>query len=59
MAYGARFLKRVIDDRVKLPISERWKEANSFKATLKDGQVVIEVAGPRLSFSADPDAIAV
>src|SRR5436853_1598187 len=24
LAFGARFLKRVIDDRVKLPISERW-----------------------------------
>jgi ATP-dependent Clp protease ATP-binding subunit ClpA len=59
LAYGARFLKRVIDDRVKLPISERWKEANSFKATLRDGQVVIEAVGPRLSFTADPDAIAV
>jgi ATP-dependent Clp protease ATP-binding subunit ClpA len=59
LAYGARFLKRIIDDRVKLPISERWKEANTFKATLRDGQVVIEVTGPRLSFSADPDAIAV
>ena len=26
LAYGARFLKRVIDDRVKLPISARWRE---------------------------------
>ena len=34
MAYGARFLKRVIDDRIKLPLSQQWKEANSFRATL-------------------------
>src|SRR4029079_19712829 len=27
MAYGARFLKRVIDDRIKPPPSNRWKEA--------------------------------
>ena len=24
LAYGARFLKRVIDERIKLPISEHW-----------------------------------
>ena len=33
MAYGARFLKRVIDDRIKLPLSQQWKDANSFRAT--------------------------
>jgi ATP-dependent Clp protease ATP-binding subunit ClpA len=59
LAYGARFLKRVIDDRIKLPLSQQWKEANSFKATVRDGQVVLEAAGPRLVASADPDAIAV
>ena len=26
LAFGARFLKRVIDERIKLPISARWKE---------------------------------
>ena len=61
LAYGARFLKRVIDDRIKLPLSQQWKEANSFRAVVKDDQVVIEAVGPRLvaSASADPDAIAV
>src|SRR5678816_1821375 len=59
LAYGARFLKRVIDDRIKLPLSQRWKEANSFRATVADGQVVIEAVGPRLVASSDPDAIAV
>jgi ATP-dependent Clp protease ATP-binding subunit ClpA len=59
LAYGARFLKRVIDDRIKLPLSQRWKEANAFRAALRDGQIVIEVAGPRLIASSDPDAIAV
>ena len=59
MAYGARFLKRVIDDRVKLPLSQRWKEANTFSATVADGQVVVETVGPRLVASSDPDAIAV
>ena len=48
LAYGARFLKRVIDDRIKLPLSQQWKEANHFRASVKDGQVVVEAAGPRL-----------
>jgi ATP-dependent Clp protease ATP-binding subunit ClpA len=59
LAYGARFLKRVIDDKIKLPISQQWKEANSFRAIVKDDQIAIEAVGPRLVASADPDAIAV
>jgi ATP-dependent Clp protease ATP-binding subunit ClpA len=59
VAYGARFLKRVIDDRIKLPLSQRWKEANSFRVAVKDDQIVLEAAGPRLVASTDPDAIAV
>jgi ATP-dependent Clp protease ATP-binding subunit ClpA len=59
LAYGARFLKRVIDDRIKLPLSQRWKEANAFRVTLMDDQITVETAGPRLVASADPNAIAV
>jgi len=59
LAYGARFLKRVIDDKIKLPLSQQWKEANSFRAVVRDDQVVIEATGPQLVTSADPDAIAV
>jgi ATP-dependent Clp protease ATP-binding subunit ClpA len=58
-AYGARFLKRVIDDRIKLPLSQRWKEANSFRVTLVEDQIVLETVGPRLVAQSDPDAIAV
>jgi ATP-dependent Clp protease ATP-binding subunit ClpA len=58
-AYGARFLKRVIDDKIKLPLSQRWKEASAFRATMADDQIVIEAVGPRLIASSDPDAIAV
>ena len=58
-AYGARFLKRVIDDRIKLPLSQRWKEANAFRVHIKDEQIVLEAAGPRLVATSDPDAIAV
>ncbi len=59
LAYGARFLKRVIDDRIKLPLSQRWKEANSFRVTLRDDKIEVEAVGPRLVTSADPNAIAV
>ena len=31
LAYGARFLKRVIDDCVKLPISEHWATGQQFR----------------------------
>ena len=59
LAYGARFLKRVIDDRIKLPLSQRWKEANSFRATRQDGQIVRRGRRPAAGGGADPDAIAV
>jgi ATP-dependent Clp protease ATP-binding subunit ClpA len=59
LAYGARFLKRVIDDRIKLPLSQRWKEANTFCVTVQDGEIALETVGPRLVASSDPDAIAV
>jgi ATP-dependent Clp protease ATP-binding subunit ClpA len=59
MAYGARFLKRVIDAQIKLPLSQQWKESNAFRATVQDGQIVIEAVGPRLVASPHPDAIAV
>ena len=48
LAYGARFLKRVIDDRIKLPLSQQWKEANSFRVTVRDDKIEVETVGPRL-----------
>ncbi|MBI2188185.1 MAG: ATP-dependent Clp protease ATP-binding subunit [Acidobacteria bacterium] len=59
VAYGARFLKRIIDDRIKLPISQHWKEANAFRVSVRDEQVVVEAVGPRLLLTSHPDAIAV
>ena len=58
MAYGARFLKRVIDDQIKLPLSQRWKEANTFRAVVRDNQIAVEAVGPRLVTATD-QAIAV
>ena len=42
VTYGARFLKRVIDDRLKLPLSQQWKEAMRFRAVLRAGVVAVE-----------------
>jgi ATP-dependent Clp protease ATP-binding subunit ClpA len=43
LAYGARFLKRTIEDRIKLPISQRWTEGEQFTADVVDGRVEIQV----------------
>jgi ATP-dependent Clp protease ATP-binding subunit ClpA len=55
MAFGARFLKRVIDERIKLPISARWKEGSHFEVSVRDGQLLVEPA-PAKVISADPFA---
>src|SRR5581483_7081722 len=44
MAFGARFLKRFIDERVKLPISERWKEGSHFEVKVSNGELAVEPA---------------
>jgi ATP-dependent Clp protease ATP-binding subunit ClpA len=38
-AYGARFLKRTIDEQVKLPITNLWKAFTGFTVDLVDGQL--------------------
>jgi ATP-dependent Clp protease ATP-binding subunit ClpA len=40
--YGARFLKRHIDERVKLPITAMWKQSDRFLADVEDGEVVVK-----------------
>jgi ATP-dependent Clp protease ATP-binding subunit ClpA len=40
--YGARFLKRKIDDLVKIPVTHEWKEGESFKVTLDGSEVVVD-----------------
>jgi ATP-dependent Clp protease ATP-binding subunit ClpC len=42
LAYGARFLKRVIDETVKIPLSQIWSSAESFRVTVVAGRVVVE-----------------
>src|SRR5690349_11864233 len=40
MQYGARFLKRYIDEHVKLPITNMWKQSSRFKVDVEDGELV-------------------
>src|SRR4029079_3814451 len=42
MAFGARFLKRFIDEHIKLPISAQWKNGSHFDVKAKDGELVVE-----------------
>ena len=42
LAFGARFLKRYIDEHIKLPISARWKEGSHFSVRARDGEIVVE-----------------
>ena len=43
-AYGARFLKRHIDQKVKLPITNDWKAATKFVVDAKEGDVAVKTA---------------
>jgi ATP-dependent Clp protease ATP-binding subunit ClpA len=42
MAFGARFLKRFIDEHIKLPISAHWKDGSHFDVRAKEGELVVE-----------------
>jgi ATP-dependent Clp protease ATP-binding subunit ClpA len=42
LAFGARYLKRLIDDRVKLPISQHWHEGPVFVVDVREGKVVVD-----------------
>jgi ATP-dependent Clp protease ATP-binding subunit ClpC len=41
-AYGARFLKRHIDERVKLPITTMWKGSSRFLVDAEEGEIRIK-----------------
>lgn len=40
--YGARFLKRHIDQKVKIPITNEWKSATHFKVEAENGEIVVK-----------------
>jgi ATP-dependent Clp protease ATP-binding subunit ClpA len=42
LAYGARFLKRVIEEKIKMPISQGWQTSVEFRVRCADGQIVVD-----------------
>src|SRR5262249_10563066 len=48
-AFGARFLKRVIDERVKVPLSMHWKDATHFRVRVADQEIAVETRSVRLA----------
>ncbi|HEX5708027.1 MAG TPA: ATP-dependent Clp protease ATP-binding subunit [Pyrinomonadaceae bacterium] len=48
-AYGARFLKRHIDEKVKLPITAMWKTGARFLVDAADGDITILAVEPTAS----------
>ena len=47
LAFGARFLKRVIEEQVKLPITTLWNDAPHFCVRAVDGAVRIDAVSVR------------
>jgi C-terminal, D2-small domain, of ClpB protein len=43
LAFGARFLKRVVDERIKLPISARWRDGSHFVVRVERGELGVNV----------------
>jgi len=42
LAFGARFLKRFIDEHIKLPISAQWNDGSHFDVTVAGEQLLVE-----------------
>jgi ATP-dependent Clp protease ATP-binding subunit ClpA len=53
LAFGARFLKRFIDEHIKLPISERWRDGMHFAVRAHDGEIVVQPAPANMTTAAD------
>ena len=41
LKYGARFLKKKIDERVKVPITINWNDGKCFKVDAVKGELVV------------------
>jgi ATP-dependent Clp protease ATP-binding subunit ClpA len=58
LAYGARFLKRVIDDQVKLPISARWHEGSLFRVAVTGDHISVEALGtPTIALAPESELV--
>lgn len=41
-AYGARFLKRFIDSKIKIPVNEMMQDHNSFYVVFEEGDILVK-----------------
>jgi ATP-dependent Clp protease ATP-binding subunit ClpC len=48
LAYGARFLKRVIEEKIKMPISQQWGGGPEFVVRCEDDRIAVHAAGMQL-----------
>lgn len=48
-AYGARFLKRTIDEKVKIPLTNQWHQGDTFLAEVIADQITIRPFIPQLT----------
>ncbi len=48
-AYGARFLKRIIDEKIKIPITNQWHQGDTFLAEVVEEEVVVRPFIPELT----------
>ena len=49
VAFGARFLKRVIDEQIKLPITMQWNDGPHFRVRVASHGIVVEAVSARLA----------
>src|SRR2546426_5164710 len=49
MAFGARFLKRVIDERIKLPITMHWNDTSHFRVRVGREAILVDAVPARLA----------
>lgn len=40
-SYGARFLKRTIDEKIKIPLTLQWHSGETFLAEILEGEIVV------------------
>jgi ATP-dependent Clp protease ATP-binding subunit ClpC len=49
VAFGARFLKRVIDEHIKLPITMHWNDRSHFRVRVAGDSIVVEPVSVQLA----------
>jgi ATP-dependent Clp protease ATP-binding subunit ClpA len=55
VGFGARFLKRFIDEHVKLPISAQWKNGSHFDVKANAGQIEVAPGIAKVSAAVEFD----